>query len=89
MGDVNDEKSNRQYGQIFIFDSADERERENISQHFGLPVAKDNLEMLKYLKKSNISDLYVFLISFVAIVSNVALLFLDFLMIYVSFSQVL
>lgn len=48
VGDVNDEKSN---GQIFAFDSADEREREHILQHFGLPVTKANLDMLKYLKK--------------------------------------
>ncbi|MGO2539355.1 MAG: ATP-binding protein, partial [Leuconostoc mesenteroides] len=44
VGDVNDEKSNGQYGQIFAFDSADEREREHILQHFGLPVNKTNLE---------------------------------------------
>lgn len=51
VGDVNDEKSNGQYGQIFAFDSADERERENILKHFGLPVTKANLDMLKDLKK--------------------------------------
>jgi hypothetical protein len=51
VGDVNDEKSNGQYGQIFAFDSADKREREHILQHFGLPVTKANLEMLKDLKK--------------------------------------
>ncbi|WP_273715789.1 ATP-binding protein, partial [Leuconostoc mesenteroides] len=51
VGDVNDEKSNGQYGQIFAFDSADDSERENILRHFGLPVNKSNMDMLKDLKK--------------------------------------
>jgi len=51
VGDVNDEKSNGQYGQIFAFDSADDSERENILRHFGLPVKKSNMDMLKDLKK--------------------------------------
>lgn len=44
VGDVNDEKSNGQYGQIFAFDSADDSERENILRHFGLPVNRSNME---------------------------------------------
>lgn len=51
VGDVNDEKSNGQYGQIFAFDSADDSERENILRHFGLPVNRSNMDMLKDLKK--------------------------------------
>ncbi|WP_446864882.1 ATP-binding protein [Leuconostoc citreum] len=36
---------------MFAFDSADESKREHILQHFGLPVTKANLDMLKDLKK--------------------------------------
>lgn len=60
VGDVNDEKSNGQYGQIFAFDSADDSERENILRHFGLPVNKSNMDMLKDLKKGQclFKDIY-------------------------------
>lgn len=51
VGDVNDENSNGQYGQIFAFNSTDAKERENILRHFGLPVTKDNLKMVKSLTK--------------------------------------
>ena len=47
--DSDDEESIGQYGQLFAFDSSDDRE--NILKQFNLPVTKANIEMLANLKK--------------------------------------
>ncbi|KAA8364389.1 ATP-binding protein, partial [Leuconostoc mesenteroides] len=47
--DSDDEESIGQYGQLFAFDSSDDRE--NILRQFNLPVTKANIEMLDNLKK--------------------------------------
>ncbi|GAK31935.1 ATP-dependent protease [Weissella oryzae SG25] len=47
--DVGGVGNNGQYGQIFAFD--DSNDRESILKQFGLPINKENIDMLKDLKK--------------------------------------
>ena len=49
VGDVSGADSQGQFGQLFAFDSSDDRE--NILLQFGLPVNKENLQMLKDMSK--------------------------------------